>query len=200
VDLIAAPSSEPVTLGFVRDQHLRAASENAEDEFIQHVITVSRREGERITRRSWVEQTRRLVQDGFSAELLLTWPPVLEVASVTYVDEDGATQTMDPSAYQVSLPTGPYAGCGRIRPAYDTTWPTTRAQMDAVTVTYTAGYRDDTVSPPIVSVPADLIHGMLLMVGELYKLRSLSVHTMSQNPAIVQARSIWMGYRVYQVK
>jgi hypothetical protein len=53
------------------------------------------------------------------------------------------------------------------------------------------------VSPAEPSIPEDILHGQLLVIGEMYKLRSLSVHAFNQAPAVLQARNLWNAYRVY---
>ena len=63
--------------------------------------------------------------------------------SIQYVDDQGVTQTLATSVYQVSL-----GMTGVIRPSYGNTWPSVRAQMDAVTVTFTAGEQSlDDINP-----------------------------------------------------
>jgi len=68
--------------------------------------------------------------------IILPLPPLQSVQSVTYIDETGATQTLDPSAYVVDTQSEP----GAIMPSYGTVWPTTRWVPNAVTVKFTAGY------------------------------------------------------------
>jgi hypothetical protein len=85
-------------------------------------------------------------------------------------------------------PSGPKAAKGSIAPLYDEVWPTTRAVPDAVRVEFVCGY---------TTVPEDIDHGRLVMMGEMYKQRSLSVHAMNQNPALIHARDIWLNYRAY---
>lgn len=63
-------------------------------------------------------------------------PPLQAVTAVTYVDQTGVTQTLSPSVYQVDTQQEP----GRLAPAYQQVWPTTRVQMGAVQVTFLAGY------------------------------------------------------------
>lgn len=193
LELITPPASEPLEVEFVRDWHLRVASGSAEDDYLLQLIKAARRAGERITRRSFHPQTWALVLDAFPTwEIVVPRPPLRSVTSITYLDEDGVEQTLQgsPLGYTVSTPSGPYAKYGRIRPAYGETWPATRAQQGAVTVTFEAGYDVD-------GVPEDILQGMLLTVGEFYKQRSESVHAFNQNPALIRARDLFMGYRAY---
>jgi uncharacterized phiE125 gp8 family phage protein len=200
LELVTAPTAEPLALANVRDNHLRVTNGTAEDAYIEALIKVSRRRAERVTRRALPTQTWRLVLDRFPCEreLLLPLPPLQEVVSVDYLDEDGERQTWggSPLPYDVAIPSGPTAGRARIAPVYDTTWPDHRVQLGSVRVTFTCGYAD-AGSPALPDVPEDITHGMLLMIGELYKQRSESVHAFNQNPALVRARDLWLAYQVY---
>lgn len=62
--------------------------------------------------------------------------PVVRVISITYLDEAGATQTVDPATYTVNLAATP----SLITPVYGQYWPITLRQSGAVTVTYDVGY------------------------------------------------------------
>lgn len=195
------PYVEPVELEFVRDQHLRVLNGNAEDDFIERLIRATRRQGEKVTRRAWVRQTFELIGDAFPIEpcLYLPRPPLQAIESIEYLDGDGALQTMDPADYRVT-PLGVTSNHrGRVALAYGKVWPTTRREPDAVVITFRAGY-PDLGSPALPEVPEDLIHGMLLMIGELYKVRSESIHAFNQNDAVIRSsqglNALWMKYRV----
>lgn len=197
LELVEPPTTEPITVTEVLTDHLRSPNVDEEQPYAERLLKTARIMAERSTRRALMPQTWDLVMDGFPyPEILVPRPPLIEIVSITYVDADGVEQTLDAADYQVSAPKGPRAGRGRIRPAYGKTWPSTRAQMDAVTVTFEAGY-ESVGSPASPDVPDDIIQGMLLVVGELYKQRSESVHAFNQNPALIRARDIWLGYRVY---
>jgi uncharacterized phiE125 gp8 family phage protein len=82
-------------------------------------------------------------------------PRLVSVESITYLDDDGAEQTLAASVYQVITSTM----VGKVILAYDQSWPSHRAQSDSVTVTYTAGF---------ATVPVDLEQAILMYVGHLY--------------------------------
>jgi len=75
--------------------------------------------------------------------------PLQAVSAINYVDTSGATQLLASSGYQVDSS----REVARIVPAYAQTWPSTRAQLDAVTITFTAGYG------PVTSVAAAVATG-----------------------------------------
>lgn len=62
-------------------------------------------------------------------------PPFISVTSIAYIDTDGVEQTWDSSKYLVSTSTP-----GRIEPIESESWPTTKNRVDAVTITFSAGY------------------------------------------------------------
>lgn len=197
---VEAPEDLPIELAFVRDQHLKVVNGSAEDDYIQHLIRVATKQAERFTQRAMVEQTLSMVLSRFPrCEIEVARPPLISVESIAYIDTDGALQTLDESRYEVSAPHGPTCRRGRIKPVKWGSWPETDPEaMDAVTVTFRAGYVDGS-SPSQPDVPEDIKHGMLLLISELYKSRSISIigFGISVNPALVSARSLWWPYRVF---
>lgn len=87
------------------------------------------------------------------------------VTDVTYVDENGAEQTLDPELYSIDDVSVP----GRLHRAYGIDWPATRAQWDAVRIEYVVGWAtaDD--------VPAAIKQAILLLVSHMYEVRSPEV-------------------------
>lgn len=92
--------------------------------------------------RVMVSTTFQLVLDRFPTRdgyprnrfISLTRIPLTSVISVTYVDTNGVTQTMDQSLYVVD-----YVG-GRIILAYQQAWPVTRDDFQTVVITFVAGH------------------------------------------------------------
>lgn len=196
LELVTASSDQTLRLAFVRDQHLRSPNGTVEDAYIKSLITTSQSLAERIMRRAILTQTWRMVCEGFPCageDLVIPKPPLQSVESIVYVDGDGVEQdwTGSPLPYDVSAPSGPTASYARVRPAYGQTWPVTRCQFGAVQVTFVAGWAE------VEDVPAEIVHGQLLVIGEMYKQRSESVHAFNQNPALIRAHDLWMQYRVY---
>ena len=62
--------------------------------------------------------------------------PLSSVTSITYLDTDGATQTLAADQYVVDAISQP----ARISRAYNVDWPDTRVQNNAVKVRFVAGY------------------------------------------------------------
>jgi len=93
-----------------------------------------------------------------SGIIQLKSPPLTSVTSITYIDTNGDTQTLSTDIYDVDITTEP----GSVRRAYDQSWPSTRAENNAVTITYVAGYADANSTPDTIK------QAMLLLIGHWY--------------------------------
>jgi Phage gp6-like head-tail connector protein len=190
--VVTPPSEEPVSLSEAK-LHLRVDASN-DDTLIQSLISAVRQHAEAITWRSLCTQTLMLVMDQFPApgmnvgsanwygpqwgttpgpltslrpegktgfEIILERGTVQSVTSIQYTDENGTAQALDPAAYKVDT----YSTPARIVPAYGTTWPATRNEINAVRVTYVSGYGAAT------TVPEGIKRWMLLRLGAMYENR-----------------------------
>lgn len=184
-----APTVEPLSLAEAK-AHLRIDFAD-EDDLIQDNIKSARELAEIATNRQFLDATWVLKMDSFpSAGELSQWvdadgsirlprPPVLTASgvSITYVDSAGLTQTLATTVYGVDQATEP----GRVYLLYNQTWPSTRGQKEAVTVTYHAGY-----GTTATSVPRNVRQLTRLMLGDLYEHREATNTTGRQavaNPA-----------------
>lgn len=161
LDLITAPTSEPITTAEARD-HIRADS-TEDDAVIDAVIQAARSRAEAFLKQSLMATVWAYRIDwGFPAAIRLPIGPLVDpsTVSIDYVDDAGAGQTLATSAYQVSK--GP---TGVIIPAYGQTWPSTRQVLDAVTVTFTAGVAAATSLPPAI------VQAVKMTAAELYENR-----------------------------
>lgn len=129
----------------------------------------------------------RTVEDAFDG-----WPcggrfrmmPFLSVDQITYVDGDGVTQTLPPSAYH----TVPERGW--IEPAHSLGWPGIRAQAGAVRVRTVVGYGDDWNS-----VPEAIRSAILMMTAQLYEFREPVVSGVSVSEVPMTMRWLLDQYR-----
>jgi uncharacterized phiE125 gp8 family phage protein len=157
--LITAPVAEPITLAEAK-AHLRV--DGLDDDAYITALIVSAREGaEHITGRALMPQTLELALDSFAERIKLPKPPFVAIVSVKYLDESGILQTIAAEDYLLDEHSEPAA----LMPAYDTCWPTTRCQANAVLIRYQAGYAD------AASVPQMIKNWMLLRIGMLYERR-----------------------------
>lgn len=170
-----APTAEPIT----RDEaklHLRQTV-SVEDSLVDIFIKMARGWAEAQTHRQFMLATYKLQLDAFPhghghsrngstfhGEIRLPLPPLSSVTSVVYVDTDGDSQTLTVTTDYV---VDSSAFIPRIVPAWNTTWPSTRHQPNAVTITYVAGYADADTVPP------EAKGAIFMMVTDLDKHRSL---------------------------
>jgi len=164
---IAAPEADPVSLAEVREQ-VRINSVD-EDAVIARMIAaaVGRCDGpDGMIGRALITQTWRLTLDAFPAEIEIPLPPLQSVSSIIYLDGGGAEQTLSASVYQVIGVGG--RDPARIHPAYGESWPATRAQPEAVAVTFVAGY-----GAGAADVPAAIRHEIEKAAADLYEFREL---------------------------
>ena len=190
--LVTPPPVEPVTLEEAR-QHLRLDADGSpashpDDDLVNGLIQAAREWAESYTRRAFVEQTWKLTLNRFpqakwevprgwqnerQQPIELPLPPLRSVASVTYTDSDGASQTWDSSKWTTHKPDGPRAMPGHIRPVHDETYPTNVLDApDVVTVEFTAGYAADSSPTDYrANIPESIKAAMKLVIGHWYKNR-----------------------------
>lgn len=130
--------------------------------------------------RALVTQTWTLTLPAFpvytAPQLWLPLPPLQSVASITYIDGDGAEQTLASSAYNVVL-RGERPGY--VAPSFGATWPATRKQESAVSVQFVAGYGDP------ADVPRNVVAAGLLVAADLYDHKSAQTDMRTyENPTV----------------
>ena len=161
--LVTPPTAEPITLAEAKQQ--RRVTTTADDPLIDGLIVAARDWAERFTGRALMTQTWDYFLDAFPDAIELQLPPLQSVTSVKYVDTNGMEQTLATTEYTVDAA----AERGLVRPAFGKSWPATRAQANAITVRFVAGYASAAM------VPASIKAGMHLVIGELYERREHSI-------------------------
>lgn len=187
--LINVASSEPITLPQLKAQCRVDTSDD--DAVLTLAIAAARAKAENYTGTAIISQVWDQTLDAFpEAEIELLKPPVTSINSVTYVDADGATQTLANGAYSLDNATFP----GWLLPAYGTDWPETRDQANAVTIRYTTGYADT------AAVPGDMRAWLLMTAAFIYAQREVMV--LGGKVAEIPSRfcdSLLDPYRVFKV-
>jgi len=161
--LSSGPSVEPVSLSEAKT-HLKI-DDNDENSYVQNLIKAARQFCESKTRSAFINQTWLLkLHDRFPAnqELIVPLPPLSSVSSITYVDGNGDTKTLDTSSYDVDTDSRP----GVIVPSFGNSFPTTRQLRNAVTVTFVAGF-----GTAGSDVPQPIRQTILLLVSNWYENR-----------------------------
>lgn len=182
------PAVEPVTLARAK-LHLRVDHAD-EDDLIADLITAARMECEDRLQRTLVNTGWTWALDAFpacGAVLALPMPPLVSLGAITYVDTAGATQPLAAELLHIDTLGQP----GRIAPIGGS-WPGTANRINAVTVTYTAGY-----GPAAADVPRPLVQWMLLAIGDLYATRERS----AERPKVPQgfADGLLDPYRIWSL-
>ena len=142
--------SESLSLTDAKDQ-LRITTTD-DDDALRIFIAGIRHRTEQYLGRTLVTSIWELKLDCFASVIELPMYPIQSITSVQYVDTDGDSQTLSSNLYQ-------FDKGGRLLSAYAQTWPSTRSQLDAVTITYVAG---ETHAGNVVP---DVKLAMLLWIG-----------------------------------
>jgi len=168
LSVVTAASIEPITVQEAKDQ-LRLETD-LDDDLLRAYIK---------TAREWVEgQTKRaLAEVTYDYAIDYEWPvycgveritlpvnPVSSVTSITYIDNNGASQTLAANQYIVNA----RKHTSYIAPAYDVEWPDVRAIPGCITVRFVAGAADAD------DIPSPLKQAIRLMVAEFYEQRTLT--------------------------
>lgn len=169
--------------------HLRVDHDD-EDSLISSLLATAEAHVESVTGRTLLKRQHTLSLHTFHVRcdglILLPLPPLQSVDQIQYVDGNGDTRTLDPSAYQVDA----YSTPARLLPAPGEYWPVVRTQFGAVTITYTAGYGDSGDD-----VPEPIRQAILLLLGHWFENREATgLGTMSPVPIAVD--SLLSPYKV----
>ncbi len=155
--LSVPPEQEPIGLNQAK-AHLRVDGD-ADDELIFGLISSARAFAEETTGRALISQTWVQKLDAWpEGKVELSRPPVQSIVSIEYLDTEGDLQTMDSADYEISI------GMWKTRVVpVGGSWPATARSLDAIRITFVAGYG-------LVGseVPAPITQAMLLMIGQLY--------------------------------
>lgn len=165
----------------------------SEDDDLNALIAECRQVAEEDTWRQFVTATWVLRLDAFpsnNGDIIVPKPPLQSVSSIKYYDTDGVQQTLVASGYDVDSYGG---GPGIVRPAYGEIWPSTRAQLNAIEITFIAGY---------TTVPWAICKAIKILVADAYKNRESEV--VGQGWSAMPLRrdaEYWLGpYRVHDVR
>ena len=182
-------TTEPLTTAEAKT-HLRVTI-SADDAYIDALVKACRQTAEKELRRSLITQTWERTLDAFpttaNAEIRLDMPPVIAITSVKYLESvAGTLLTLNATSYTLDSKSEP----GWLVPAYGYVWPDTYATINAVTVTYTAGY-----GAAAADVPQAIKQWILVHVGHYYENREATMPGVSITP-LPFVGGLLDGYRV----
>ncbi|MDX0275747.1 hypothetical protein GOC21_17655 [Sinorhizobium meliloti] len=143
-------------------------------------------------------QTLEYTLDGFEVEdcsdvILLPFEPLIDITSVVYVDDSGATVTMPPEDYVLTL--------GGARPASDGVWPATDDVPGAVKIRYRAGYGKPDPGDPaklVNDAPASIKVAIMMLVAQWYRYRETVAVGASVASLPFAVEALLSPYRVYR--
>ena len=137
------PTIEPVTLTEIKN-HLRIYDNTDSDTELTTLIKDGREYVESTTGRALITQTFELKLDGFEVCTKIPRPPLQSITSIQYQDGNNVTQTLAASNYTVDADSEP----GRLVQSSSGTYPSTYDDLDAVTITFVAGYGSTAADVP----------------------------------------------------
>ena len=167
ITLSVAPTAEPVSLPQAK-AHLRI-THSEDDTEINAMITAAREVVEKYLNRDIAQRTWIYTAEGFSSPMVLPKAPVDSITSIQYVDENGDTQTLSDSVYVLDD--------DKIHLKYDQTWPATRNQRHAVTITFVSGYAE---------TQGAVSHAILMIVASMYENRESQNYTQFAESAVAK--------------
>lgn len=161
-----AASTEPISPDIAK-QHARV-DHTDDDQVFSVLIPAVRAHVEKYTGLRFGAQTLTAKCDGFSDFARLPDAPAVSITSISYIDTDGATQTLSTDVYELRV--DGYEAAIVLK--YNQTWPSTRPGSQ-ITVVMVVG----------VTTPADIKAAMLLLITHLYQNRQAVVT--DENPIVL---------------
>jgi len=156
-----APATAVVTTAEAKSQTV--VNHATDDTLIDFLIEAATKEVQVLAGRQFVDATFKMYLNEFPSGDSIRIPrsPLDSVTSITYVDADGATQTLSTDDYDVDTK----GKRGSIRLADGSSWPTTKYTLNAVTIEFVAGYGS------AADVPNHHKQAILIAVTDLYENR-----------------------------
>lgn len=151
---IAAPATEPVTSPQAKTQCRIEASDTNFDTEITRLITAARSHVEAVCKVRFGTRSAVAKCDSFADMARLPEAPVASVTSITYVDTDGATQTLATSVYELRADDLEAA----VVLKYGQAWPSIQPGS-RITLTASVGYSTS---------PESVVHAMLVWIENAF--------------------------------
>ena len=129
-----AAENAPVTTQEAKDWMRVGIADD--DTMIANMLLAATAHVELVTGRTLLTATKYHYLTEWEYPIELPEFPLASVTSITYIDADGAVQTLAVSLYDVDTAEEP----GYVRLGYGDTWPTLRGDENGITITYVAGY------------------------------------------------------------
>lgn len=163
--------------------------EDGDSTLLDQMILTAQCLFESYTRRILMQRSFLLLTSYWCKSIQVKCSPLQSVESITYLDEDGESQTVDSSLYYI-VAGDEYSD---ICFTDDFTFPSLYDRPHSITVTFTAGYFS-CEDPSIVS--ADIQIGLFEVVAYLYENRSCSC---GSEVLSAQTKASWGKYKIYSI-
>lgn len=157
----AAPAADVVSADGLK-RYLHGVADDEADADLEALVAAATEYVEGWLDEQLITATWALTLPGFPCGLLELKPPLQSVTSIVYYDYQNVQQTWSSAEYEVDTKHRP----GRVRPAYGFAWPSTYVRLDAVTVTFKAGY-----GAAATDVPATLVLAINALCAHWYEFR-----------------------------
>lgn len=185
-----APATSVLSMEDAKE-HLRVHGSD-EDYYIRGLIAAAEAlvDGEGLLGRAMITQTWAQWVNQAPGWVRLSMSPFQSLVSVEYYDTDGALQTATLGDFETRL-------CGDVvicKPKEDREWPAADTRLDAIKITYVAGFGDSASD-----VPMGIRHAIKMLVGNWYENReattdlNLMAVPMAVEALIGAERTGWYG-------
>lgn len=161
--LSVAPTVEPITLPEAKE-HLRVLTSD-DDSYISSLIKPTRKKVEYDLRRALITQTWIMYLDDFPVGgnlIRIPYPPLQEISSIKYYDTANVQQTWSSDEYEEDI----YSEPARVGLVSGYPWPSTYDRLNAIEITFVAGYGD-----AATDVPGTIIQAMKFLLAHYYENR-----------------------------
>jgi len=181
-----APVTEPITLNEAKD-HLEI-NHNDKDNLINMLIKTAREMGEHESARSFFTQTIVAQLDDFpTSNIELIYGPVQSVTTLKYYDVDNVQQTWSNANYRVDI----VSKIAKVEAV--NSWPEVYDRIDAIEVTYVAGYTE------VADIPSTDKSGMLMLLTHLFENRQDVVVGSQVNMMPQSSQFLFRKNKIYHV-
>lgn len=168
------PAAKPLTLDELK-AHLRV-THAADDLYITALSDAATLAVENHTFKQLILATWVLLLDDFPCIIVIDKVPLSSVTTIKYYDADNALQTFDAANYTVEKRTNP--ATIKLKPEKE--WPETYSTINAIEITFIAGYASAAI------IPDPFKHAMKLICGNLYTYRD----NLSQKAEMTRASEV----------
>lgn len=180
------PSTEPVTIDEMRRQARVYTGE--QDPLLSRIIRASREVAERLMEISLINRNIIGYQSDFQTVTYFPNPPLFEFTQITYLDQNGIRQTVDPSVYYVDSIQKPAA----IWLRENQQWPIHNREPDNIQLEYVAGY-----GPSNTDIPFDIAQALLAIGVHMYDSPGAADPAGGSGEFMAIYRNILSNHRMY---